>query len=76
MDFVTLFREPKQCKSNYWLQTIILNKKNKNLRDKILNYTNKMGLETRPIWCLLHKLKPFKNCQKMNLKISEDLEKE
>ena len=34
-----------------------------------------MGLETRPIWCLLHKLKPFKNCQKMNLKISEDLEK-
>ena len=75
LDFVTLFREPKQCKSNYWLQTIILNKKNKNLRDKILNYTNKMGLETRPIWCLLHKLKPFKNCQKMNLKISEDLEK-
>ena len=75
LDFVTLLREPKKCKSNYWLQTIILDKKNKNLRDKILNYTNKKGLETRPIWCLLHKLKPFKNCQKMNLNISEDLEK-
>tara|TARA_B100000686_G_C16775962_1_gene968484 strand:- start:869 stop:2050 length:1182 start_codon:yes stop_codon:yes gene_type:complete len=75
VNYISLFSEPKKCRSNYWLQTLILNKKNKKLRNKILNYTNHKGLETRPTWCLLHKLKHFKNCQKMNLKISEDLEK-
>ena len=31
---ISLFKEPKNAKSNYWLQTLILDKKIQNLRIK------------------------------------------
>ena len=33
---ITLFKEPKNCKSNYWLQTIILNQKMNKFQKLIL----------------------------------------
>jgi aminotransferase in exopolysaccharide biosynthesis len=65
--------ESKNSRSNYWLNGIIL--KNKKQRDKFLNYTNKQGVMSRPIWKLLSELKIYKNCQKDNLKNSKYLEK-
>ena len=69
----TLFKQPKNCTSNYWLQAIILKKNSKDLRDKILNYTNKRNFETRPAWALCHKLKIFSNHKKMPLNITNKL---
>jgi len=63
------FREPKYCKSNYWLNSIIL--KNKIERDQFLNKTNSNGVMTRPIWKLMNKLPMFKNAQSNNLKNSK-----
>ena len=63
------FREPKYCKSNYWLNSIIL--KNKIERDQFLNKTNSNGVMTRPIWKLMNKLPMFKNAQCNNLKNSK-----
>ena len=57
---IELFREPENCKSNYWLQTIILKKKFEGEKFDILNLTNKNNIMTRPVWKLLHTLKPFK----------------
>lgn len=68
-----LFKQPKNCKSNYWLQAIILKKSSQNLRDKILDYTNKRNFETRPAWVLCHKLKIFSNHKKMILSTSNKL---
>ncbi len=69
----TLFRQSKNCLSNYWLQAIILKKNSKYLRNKILKYTNKKNFETRPAWALCHKLKIFSDHEKMSLKITNRL---
>ncbi len=54
-------KEPVKCKSNYWLNSIIL--KNKYQRDEFLNETNSQGVMTRPIWTLMNKLPMFKHIQ-------------
>ena len=55
-------------KINYWLNTIIFN--NKQEREDFLNYTNKKGVMTRPIWRLMSELPRFKSCQNDQLKNS------
>jgi perosamine synthetase len=63
------FKEPKNCKSNYWLNSILF--KNKQQRDKFLEVTNSKGVITRPIWVLMNRLPMFKNSQCGNIKNSE-----
>ena len=63
---INFFEEPKHCKSNYWLNVIIL--KNKSIRDQFLKKTNSNGIMTRPAWILMNKLPMFKNTQSDNLK--------
>jgi dTDP-4-amino-4,6-dideoxygalactose transaminase len=53
---IKLFEEPKNSKSNYWLQTLILKERNRTLRDYILKKLNTNGLGSRPIWNPLHKI--------------------
>ena len=67
-DYV-FFKEPKNSKSNYWLNTIIL--KNRKTRDQFLKITNSVGIMTRPIWKLINKLPMFKNSQCNDLKNSK-----
>ena len=55
------FEEPKECKSNYWLNVLIT--KDKEQRDELLQYTNKNGVMTRPIWELMNRLPMFADCQ-------------
>lgn len=71
---VSLMEEPKNCKSNYWLQTLILSEDFQSARDSILKVTNDNGIMTRPCWRLLHTLSPFQNCPKMELPIALSLE--
>jgi len=70
---ISLIHEPKDAKSNYWLQTIIL--KDKKHRDAFLEHTNKNGVMTRPIWKLLNSLTMYENCQCDSLKNSKWFEK-
>ena len=71
--FLKLLEEPKYSRSNYWLQTVILEKKFKNLRNLFLKQTNLSGIITRPIWKPMHQLKHLKKYPKMKLEIVEDL---
>ena len=64
---VSLYKEGKNSKSNYWLQTLILKKNNINLRNKILKKSHEKSIYIRPSWKLISKLKPYKKKQKMNL---------
>ena len=57
---IEIVKEPIGCKSNYWLQTLKLGKSVAGERDAILEATNDAGLMTRPVWKLLHSLKPFR----------------
>ena len=58
---VNFMVEPKDCRSNYWLNAVIL--KDREQRDEFLTYTNKNGVMTRPIWVLNNKLDMYKGCQ-------------
>ena len=69
VDFV---KEPKDSKSNYWLQAVVA--KDVILRDEFLDYTNKNGIMTRPIWKLMNELEMFKDCQCGSLENSKYLE--
>lgn len=62
------FKEPKNCKSNYWLNSIIL--KDKIQRDEFLKKSHSSGIITRPIWTLMNKLPTFKVAQHDGLKNS------
>lgn len=64
---IRIFREGKNLKSNYWLQTLILDNKYKNLKNKLLNFCYKKKIFIRPTWKLISNLKPYKKKQKMNL---------
>lgn len=66
--------EPNGCRSNYWLQTLLLDKSAADQRDAILSATNDAGLMTRPTWTLMHRLVPYLECPKMNLPVAESLE--
>ncbi|WP_041960229.1 LegC family aminotransferase [Sulfurospirillum arsenophilum] len=58
---ISYVKEPKNSKSNYWLNAILL--ENKEQRDMFLEYTNSNGVMSRPIWTLMNKLEMFKACQ-------------
>ena len=67
--FVT---ESTDCKSNYWLNSIIL--KNKQQRDELLDETNSNNIMTRPIWTLMNKLPMFEDAECGDLLNAEWLE--
>lgn len=66
---VRLFKEPTNCNSNYWLQTIILDKEYD--RDEILAFMNDNGIMSRPIWQPMHFLQMFEKCPRMDLSQTE-----
>ena len=69
---INFIEELKDSRTNYWLQAVLL--KDKNQRDEFLEFTNKNGVMTRPIWKLMNELEMFKDCQKDDLKNSKYLE--
>lgn len=69
-----LVAEPPGCRSNYWLQTLLLNSSVASQRDAILAATNDVGLMTRPTWTLMHRLAPYSGCPRMPLPVAESLE--
>jgi len=69
IEFIT---EPKDCISNYWLNTILL--KNIEERDAFLEQANSQKVMCRPAWILMNKLKMFSHCLKTEIPISELIE--
>lgn len=70
---VSLFKEITNAKSNYWLQTLILDKKNIKFKNKILKLAHKNSIFIRPAWKLISDLKPYKKKQKMDLSGAKDI---
>ena len=73
IDDIKFIKEPNNAESNYWLQAIIV--KDLENRDKFLEFTNKNGVMSRPIWKLMNKLDMFKTIQCSSLENAEYLEK-
>jgi aminotransferase in exopolysaccharide biosynthesis len=67
---VSIIEEPKNCKSNYWLQSLTLNSPSLSMRDNILENLNAAGYMSRPGWDLLNSLDPFIESPSMSLETS------
>lgn len=70
--YVLFKNEPKNSKSNYWLNTIAFESQSE--RDLFLKETNENGVMTRPVWALMSNLKMFEKCINDGLKNSILLE--
>lgn len=70
---VHLFEEPRDTKSNYWLQTLLLDASIE--RDEVLAYLNDNGVMSRPIWQPMHYLEMYKDCPRGDLAVVENLNK-
>ncbi len=66
---VAFFTEPVDCRSNYWLNVVIL--KDRAAQQEFLEYTNDHGIMTRPVWELMNHLEMFKYCETDGLKNTE-----
>ena len=70
---VTLFKEPENCRSSYWLQSLVLDERESDNRNLILQATNNAGIMTRPVWVLLSELAPYTQSPCMDLSTSHSL---
>ena len=70
---VTLFKEPQNCQSNYWLQTLVLDQDESELRNQLLEATNLMGIMTRPVWELINELVPYRSSPSMDLSSAQSI---
>jgi len=71
---VRLLAEPSGCRSNYWLQALLLDHGLASERDEVLAVSNDAGFMTRPIWVLNHRLPAFRDSPRMPLSVAESLE--
>ena len=69
---IKFITEPENSKSNYWLNAIALEDSSK--RDEFLEFTNRNGIMTRPIWTLMNNLEIYKNAQYGDLTNSQWLQ--
>lgn len=58
---------------NNWLNILKINITDKKILKQLLFYLNKNGIESRPIWQLLHKQKKMKNFQKYKITKAEKI---
>ena len=72
---VHLVNEPFGCRSNYWLQTLLLEESQANQRDAVLTATNDAGLITRPAWTLMNRLTMYNKAPSAPLPMAESLER-
>lgn len=65
--FFDIYKENKLQKSNYWLQVMLLNEKNKKNLIPILKIFKRLNIATRTMWMPLSKISYFKDVPKSNL---------
>lgn len=74
VDGVEFFKEPSYAKSNYWLNTILLDSVDLNTRNKVLQAFHDRKILARPAWGLMHRLPMYASAPRMDLSVAEALE--
>jgi len=72
MPDVEFVSEPRDCRSNYWLNAILL--PDVAARDEFLAYANDHGVAARPAWRLMNRLEMFTDCRCGDLAVANELE--
>ena len=70
---IRFFGEPEGCRSNYWLNVLLLDGDEAERRHALLTRSNDAGLTTRAAWTPMHRLPMYRDCPRMDLGQAEDL---
>lgn len=70
---VRFLAEPSGGRSNYWLNTIILDPAYARYHEDLLVELNNAGYMSRPVWTLMHLLPMYADCPKADVQIAESL---
>ncbi len=65
--------EPPHCRSNYWLNGLLLDPGNAEWRDEVLDALNGAGVMSRPAWTPMHRLPAFSECPRGDLSSAEGI---
>jgi perosamine synthetase len=68
-----IYREPKGSQSNYWLNTLVLDREFCGERDVLLSALHADGIHARPLWTPMHLLPMYFDCPRAPLPIAEDM---
>lgn len=71
---IKLFKELPNSRSNYWLQTLIIDEQCYEL-NSVLETLNKKGIMARPVWTPMHQLNLYKDCPRSDMSCTEHLAK-
>jgi perosamine synthetase len=71
MPNAALFREPAGCRSNYWLNLLLLS--DAAARDPLLQAAYTQGLHLRPFWTPLNRLPMYRACPSMPVPVCDEL---
>ena len=58
---IPFFTEKENCRSNYWLNAILLSDRTQ--RDNFLTFCHENRIMSRPVWTLMNKLPMYRDCQ-------------
>lgn len=72
-DSVSWFDEPADCKSNFWLNAVVLDPGRADRRDTLLQGLSDRKIQARPIWRALHQLPIYKKSPRGGLTTAESL---
>lgn len=70
---VRFFVEPSHSRSNYWLNTLLIDKRTHSL-EEVLGFLNDNQVMSRPVWKPLHLQSPYRNCPRGDLTATEHLQ--
>jgi perosamine synthetase len=70
---LSVFSEPLNTRSNYWLNALLLDDADIPQRDQLLVALNEAGLQSRPVWRPMHQLPMYRDCPRMELSVTENL---
>jgi len=68
-----VYREPRGAESNYWLNTLVLDRDHAGERDRLLSALHGHGIRARPLWTPMHMLPMYRDCPRSPLDVAEDM---
>lgn len=70
---VRFLAEPAESRSNYWLNTIVLEPEQSPNHEVVLQALNGANYMSRPVWTLMHLLPMYADCPRAELTVAEGL---
>ncbi|MFN3557872.1 MAG: LegC family aminotransferase [Brevundimonas sp.] len=59
---------------NHWLNALVLDRPDREMRDRLLETLNDAGYQARPLWTLMHRLPIYADCPRDAVPVAEGLE--